>query len=133
MFFADLEQNQITANATVIGGITLLRHLAAQGESVPSPDGTRPAATLSHSALAAHFQQQHPDANFNAALELLLRREVIEIVPQSSTEAKAEARNRVSESESQTDLTDSRQKPGFSTEEPHYKFQVELIRQWFLR
>ncbi|NJR70536.1 MAG: hypothetical protein HC771_19305 [Synechococcales cyanobacterium CRU_2_2] len=101
MFFADLEQNQITANGTVPGGSTILRHLAAQGESIPSPDGTTPPARLSHSALAQYFQQTHPDADFETALELLLRREVLEIVE--------------------------------STDEPHYKFQVELIRQWFLR
>ncbi len=26
-----------------------------------------------------------------------------------------------------------REKPGFSNNEPHYKFQVELIRRWFLQ
>ena len=78
-------------------------HLAAQGESIPSPDGTTLPARLSHSALATHCQEHHPDADFDAALELLLRREVIETVENPDND------------------------------EPAYKFQVELIRQWFLQ
>jgi len=104
LFFADLEQNQITAQGTITGAAPLLRHLAAQGESIPSPDGTPPAATLSHSALAQHFAENIaptcPNANFEAALEICLRRDVIEAVVGASDESA-------------------------------YKFQVELIRRWF--
>ena len=128
MFFADLEQNQITAQGTISGAAQLLRHLAAQGESIPSPDGTKPAATLSHSALTQHFAENiipaNPEANFDAALEICLRRDVIEA---------AEPRNRVFEPESLPPSQNLREKPGFSNNEPHYKFQVELIRRWFLQ
>lgn len=104
MFFADLEQNQITAQDTIPGAAQLLRHLAAQGESIPIPDGSTPAATVSHSALAQHFAQDiaptSPDADFAAALEICLRRDVIEAIADAG-------------------------------DEPQYKFQVELIRRWF--
>lgn len=61
MFFSDIERNQIDANA-----LAVLRHLAAQGEG----------ATVSETALC----QQFPD-RWRAAIDLLSRRELIELTP----------------------------------------------------